>query len=116
HSPRQSNQRPGSAGSMSDWETNGHTGPSLTREQQPHPAMDRTPSQLIQLLLLLLLSCLLFFLNLGGMGLTDRDEGRNAEAGREMFASGDLITPTFNGELRVAKPVFVYWLMTLSYH
>ncbi|HWF59325.1 MAG TPA: glycosyltransferase family 39 protein [Nitrospira sp.] len=101
---------------MSDWETNGHTGPSLTREQQPHPAMDRTPSQLIQLLLLLLLSCLLFFLNLGGMGLTDRDEGRNAEAGREMFASGDLITPTFNGELRVAKPVFVYWLMTLSYH
>src|SRR6185437_7792733 len=64
----------------------------------------------------LLLSCLLFFLNLGGMGLTDRDAGRNAEAGREMFASGDLITPTFNGELRVAKPVFVYWLMTLSYH
>ncbi|HEU5408127.1 MAG TPA: glycosyltransferase family 39 protein, partial [Nitrospira sp.] len=101
---------------MSDWETNGHTGPSLTREQQPHPTMDRTPSQLIQLLLLLLLSCLLFFLNLGSMGLTDRDEGRNAEAGREMFASGDLITPTFNGELRVAKPVFVYWLMTLSYH
>ena len=33
-----------------------------------------------------------------------------------MFASGDLITPTFNGELRVAKPVFVYWLMTMSYH
>ncbi|MFN3682117.1 MAG: ArnT family glycosyltransferase, partial [Nitrospira sp.] len=49
------------------------------------------------------------------MGLTDRDEGRNAEAGREMFVSGDLITPTFNGELRVAKPVFIYWLMTLSY-
>ncbi|MDF0676747.1 MAG: glycosyltransferase family 39 protein [Nitrospira sp.] len=101
---------------MRDCDTNGHTGPSITREQQPHPAMDRTPSQPIQLLLLLLLSCLLFFLNLGGMGLTDRDEGRNAEAGREMFASGDLVTPTFNGELRVAKPVFVYWLMTLSYH
>jgi 4-amino-4-deoxy-L-arabinose transferase-like glycosyltransferase len=33
-----------------------------------------------------------------------------------MFASGDLLTPTFNGELRVAKPVFVYWLMTVSYH
>jgi len=50
------------------------------------------------------------------MGLTDRDEGRNAAAGREMFASGDLVTPTFNGDLRVTKPVFVYWLMTLSYH
>ncbi len=78
--------------------------------------MDRNPSQPIQLLLLLLLSGLLFFIGLGSMGLTDRDEGRNAEAGREMFASGDLVTPTFNGELRVAKPVFVYWLMTLSYH
>ncbi len=78
--------------------------------------MDRTSPQPIQLLLLLLLSGLLFFIGLGSMGLTDRDEGRNAEAGREMFASGDLVTPTFNGELRVAKPVFVYWLMTLSYH
>ena len=78
--------------------------------------MERTSPQPIQLLLLLLLSGLLFFTGLGSIGLTDRDEGRNAEAGREMFASGDLITPTFNGELRVAKPVFVYWLMTLSYH
>ena len=66
--------------------------------------------------ILLALSGLLFFAGLGDVGLTDRDEGRNAEAGREMFASGDLVTPTFNGELRVTKPVFVYWLMTLSYH
>jgi 4-amino-4-deoxy-L-arabinose transferase-like glycosyltransferase len=78
--------------------------------------MDRSSPQPIPLLLLLLLSGLLFFIGLGSMGLTDRDEGRNAEAGREMFASGDLVTPTFNGELRVAKPVFVYWLMTVSYH
>jgi 4-amino-4-deoxy-L-arabinose transferase-like glycosyltransferase len=78
--------------------------------------IDRTPSQPVTLLVLLALSGLLFFLGLGDMGLTDRDEGRNAGAGREMFASGDLLTPTFNGELRVAKPVFVYWLMTMSYH
>ncbi|MBS0151475.1 MAG: glycosyltransferase family 39 protein [Nitrospira sp.] len=78
--------------------------------------MDRSSPQPIPLLLLFLLSSLLFFIGLGSMGLTDRDEGRNAEAGREMFASGDLVTPTFNGELRVAKPVFVYWLMTASYH
>jgi 4-amino-4-deoxy-L-arabinose transferase-like glycosyltransferase len=67
------------------------------------------------LLALLVLSGLLFFLGLGDMGLTDRDEGRNAEAGREMFESGDRLTPTFNGELRVAKPVFLYWLMEQSY-
>lgn len=77
---------------------------------------DRQPNQLMMAAILLVLSGLLFFAGLGDMGLTDRDEGRNAEAGREMFASGDLITPTFNGELRVAKPVFVYWLMTLSYY
>ena len=77
--------------------------------------MDRPTPQPVHLLLLLLISGLLFFVGLGSMGLTDRDEGRNAEAGREMFASGDLVTPTFNGELRVAKPVFVYWLMTGSY-
>jgi 4-amino-4-deoxy-L-arabinose transferase-like glycosyltransferase len=75
---------------------------------------DRSPHALL-LLALLLLSGLLFFLGLGDMGLTDRDEGRNAEAGREMFESGDRLTPTFNGELRVAKPVFLYWLMEQSY-
>ena len=69
----------------------------------------------LPLLTLLALSGLLFFLGLGDMGLTDRDEGRNAEAGREMFESGDRLTPTFNGELRVAKPAFIYWLMEQSY-
>lgn len=77
---------------------------------------DRQPNQFATVTALVALSSLLFFLGLGDMGLTDRDEGRNAEAGREMFVSGDMVTPTFNGELRVAKPVFVYWLMTLSYH
>jgi 4-amino-4-deoxy-L-arabinose transferase-like glycosyltransferase len=75
---------------------------------------DRSHHALL-LLALLLLSGLLFFLGLGDMGLTDRDEGRNAEAGREMFESGDRLTPTFNGELRVAKPVLLYWLMEQSY-
>ncbi len=75
----------------------------------------RTASAWSHLLLLLSLAGLLFFLNLGGMGLTDRDEGRNAEAGREMFETGDWISPTFNYEPRYAKPVFLYWLMSLSY-
>ncbi|MEW6543770.1 MAG: glycosyltransferase family 39 protein [Nitrospirota bacterium] len=65
--------------------------------------------------LLLLLACLLFFLGLGSLGLTDRDEGRNAEAAREMVETGDWISPTFNYEPRFAKPAFVYWLMGASY-
>ncbi|MGH7253799.1 MAG: ArnT family glycosyltransferase, partial [Nitrospiraceae bacterium] len=67
------------------------------------------------LALVLSLSCLLFFAGLGTLGLTDRDEGRNAEAGREMLETGDWVSPTFNYEPRYTKPVFLYWLMSLSY-
>lgn len=70
---------------------------------------------LTNLAILGLLTILLLFLGLGAMGLTDRDEGRNAEAGREMLETGDWISPTFNYEPRFAKPVLVYWLMSLSY-
>ncbi len=65
--------------------------------------------------LLLALCALLFFLGLGTLGLTDRDEGSNAEAAREMVESGDWITPTLNGTPRFAKPVFIYWLISCSY-
>lgn len=65
---------------------------------------------------LLLLAVLLLFLGLGDLGLTDRDEGSNAEAAREMLETGDWVTPTLNGEPRFAKPVFIYWLMSGAYH
>ena len=72
-------------------------------------------THLTNLAVLGLLAGLLLFVGLGSMGLTDRDEGRNAEAGREMLETGDWISPTFNYEPRFAKPVLVYWLMSLSY-
>lgn len=46
--------------------------------------------------------------------LLDRDEPRNALAAREMIASGDWMVPTFNGELRLHKPILPYWLMTAA--
>jgi 4-amino-4-deoxy-L-arabinose transferase-like glycosyltransferase len=67
------------------------------------------------ILILLALCALLFFLGLGTLGLTDRDEGSNAEAAREMVASGDWITPTLNGAPRFAKPILIYWLISGSY-
>lgn len=85
--------------------------PSL---QTPAP-IDRS-IQPVTLVVLLALAAVLFFVGLGSLGLTDRDEGRNAEAGREMYETGNYISPTFNYEPRFAKPVFVYWLMTASYH
>ena len=54
-------------------------------------------------------------LEMGGLGLTDRDEGSNAEAAREMLETGDWISPTLNYEPRFAKPAFVYWLIGGSY-
>jgi 4-amino-4-deoxy-L-arabinose transferase-like glycosyltransferase len=39
-------------------------------------------------------------LEMGGLGLTDRDEGSNAEAAREMLETGDWISPTLNYEPR----------------
>lgn len=65
--------------------------------------------------LLILLASTLLFLELGTLGLTDVDEGNNAEAAREMLESGDWISPTFHYEPRWKKPVFNYWLISLSY-
>lgn len=65
--------------------------------------------------ILLAFCILLFFLGLGSVGLTDRDEGSNAEAAREMLQSGDWLTPTLNGVPRFAKPALIYWLISASY-
>ncbi|HNL91036.1 MAG TPA: hypothetical protein PKH05_18290, partial [Nitrospira sp.] len=61
--------------------------------QTPAP-IDRS-IQPLALVLLLAMAAVLFFVGLGSLGLTDRDEGRNAEAGREMYETGNYISPTF---------------------
>src|SRR5262249_41651610 len=65
--------------------------------------------------LLLAVGAMLFLPNLGGPSLWDIDEGNNAEAAREMLASGNPIVPTFNFELRVDKPALLYWLQIGAY-
>ncbi len=76
---------------------------------------DKSTLTPFSLTLLLIFCALFFFLGLGTFGLTDRDEGSNAEAAREMVASGDWITPTLNGAPRFAKPILIYWLISGSY-
>lgn len=56
-----------------------------------------------------------FLINLGGPTLWDVDEGRNATAAYEMMESGNWVIPTFNGELRSAKPALLYWLQIFAY-
>ena len=83
--------------------------------QMPAPSPGQSSPDIRHIGILLALCGILFFWNLGALGLTDRDEGRNAEAGREMLETGDWMSPTFNYEPRFAKPVLVYWLMSASY-
>lgn len=58
-----------------------------------------------------LIAGIVFFVNLGGPPLWDRDETRNARCAVEMLERGDWVTPYFNGEVRDAKPAFMYWWM-----
>ena len=53
--------------------------------------------------------------NLGATSLWDVDEGVNAEAAREMRENDTWVIPTFNYQLRTAKPVMLYWLQRASY-
>ncbi len=64
---------------------------------------------------LLICGGLLLLLGLGDMGLTDRDEGSNAGAAREMLETGDWISPTLNYEPRYAKPALAYWVIGSTY-
>src|SRR5438309_1369215 len=60
--------------------------------------------------LLLAVASALTIPNLGAPSLWDIDEGNNAEAAREMMDCGNWVVPTFNYQLRVDKPVLLYWL------
>jgi 4-amino-4-deoxy-L-arabinose transferase-like glycosyltransferase len=47
--------------------------------------------------------------------LIDRDEGRYAEAAREMLASGDWLVPRLFGVPYLEKPPLFYWLTAAAY-
>ena len=67
------------------------------------------------LLLILGFVWILFFLDLGGLGLVGPDEPRYAQVAREMVLSGDFVTPRYFGEPWLEKPVLYYWLAAASY-
>jgi 4-amino-4-deoxy-L-arabinose transferase-like glycosyltransferase len=65
--------------------------------------------------LLAALTAALTLPNLGASSLWDMDEALNAEAAREMLEAGNWVVPTFNFQLRTAKPALLYWLQMLAY-
>ncbi|MEM7580671.1 MAG: glycosyltransferase family 39 protein [Cyanobacteria bacterium P01_A01_bin.80] len=56
-----------------------------------------------------------FFWNLGNFSLIDETEPLFAEASRQMYVTGDWITPYFNGETRFDKPALIYWCQAIAY-
>lgn len=85
--------------------------PRMSRDAPAMPFSTRA----LHLALLLICGCLLLVTGLDNMGLTDRDEGSNAGAAREMLDTGDWISPTLNGEPRYAKPAGTYWITSSIY-
>lgn len=79
--------------------------PSRAAKQRPHT-----------LLVLIAFAIIIFSIGLGGLALVGPDEPRYAEVAREMFATGDYISPRLCGCLWFEKPVLLYWLSAASYH
>lgn len=66
-------------------------------------------------LLLLVLCLAMFCWRLGATPLEDFDEAYYAEGAREMLLRGDLLTPYYNGEPFLLKPILIYWLIAAAF-
>ncbi len=54
-------------------------------------------------------------IGIGSYGLFEPHEGHFAGVGREMFLSGDWVTPHLNGSPYLNKPPLFYWMIATSY-
>jgi 4-amino-4-deoxy-L-arabinose transferase-like glycosyltransferase len=66
-------------------------------------------------LALLAIALITFFFGLGRIALLGPDEPRYAEIAREMFATGDWISPRLCGCLWFEKPALIYWMSASGY-
>ena len=67
------------------------------------------------LIALLFLCAVVFFYGLGRLPFIGPDEPRYAEVAREMYATGDWITPRLGGIKWFEKPALTYWLSAAGY-
>jgi 4-amino-4-deoxy-L-arabinose transferase-like glycosyltransferase len=67
------------------------------------------------LIALLFLCGAVYFYGLGRLPFIGPDEPRYAEVAREMYATGDWITPRLGGIKWFEKPALAYWLLATGY-
>jgi 4-amino-4-deoxy-L-arabinose transferase-like glycosyltransferase len=79
-----------------------------------HHSLDR-PSHPVILIALTAVCYVLFFHQLGGIGLLGPDEPRYADVARHMYLSGDFITPKLFGLPWFEKPALVYWGAAIAF-
>ena len=68
------------------------------------------------LAVLLAVAIIPYFVDLGGSAIWDANEAFYVETPREMIEQRDYVTPTFNYEPRLNKPVLSYWIVAAFYH
>lgn len=66
-------------------------------------------------LILLLVGCLAYGVNLGATRLWDVDEAIFSETAVEMMERGDWVTPYYNGHFFSHKPPFMYWCQIAAF-
>jgi 4-amino-4-deoxy-L-arabinose transferase-like glycosyltransferase len=99
-----------------------HGRPDETREgrtdDSPPTGVPRRPivRRHAVLAVLLVLAICPYFVDLDGSSIWDANEAFYVETPREMIERGDYVTPTFNYELRLNKPVLSYWIVAGFYH
>jgi len=76
-------------------------------------ARDKAPGRVLWLLLGATLP--VFFVYLGANSIWEANEAFYVETPRQMLLRGDYITPWFNDELRLNKPVLSYWVVAALY-
>ncbi|MCB7128984.1 MAG: glycosyltransferase family 39 protein, partial [Candidatus Brocadiales bacterium] len=65
------------------------------------------------LIILVVFSLIMFFLNLGGRDLWAPDEGQYAQISQEMIETGEWIIPHLNGTPTAQKPPFFNWAVSV---
>ncbi|MGI4983024.1 MAG: glycosyltransferase family 39 protein [Janthinobacterium lividum] len=86
------------------------------RPRRPPAPRSASPALSSRTLFLLILAlAVVWFVPLGWRHLVPSDEGRYAEMAREMFVTGDWITPRYNGYKYFEKPPLQTWANALTF-